>query len=468
MDIIPLEVRIGLFLDADVTSIHYLCQSNKEWSDLCRTNYFWRRKYEYDYHQNIEDDSFVDILKLTPKQAYIRRYTQEGGVTYGSQSFQSLSNLLPKAIRSADNRLIDYYMDLLDKLVVKYQHLSQDRRSFYFVIDWYEAIKAALWIGDLDMAFKMQAIAGDNIPNTRYVSNRTASSLDNGNLLINGALGNIAQRPKNITDAGNLIRLKHLLEGALLAQNYASANRILKQGFNAHSVARIAIELDEYDWLEQTIGKYPDLFTNDVIIGAGITNNILDEDIIPTNVTPQDIFRIMHSQYKYDTAYIRNHITGYIQFIRDNDYMEIPCDDTLLNVLRQNGVSEDKIQKKVIVSTCQTTQDFLTFRKRQPSITEISQNIEDGKYDIALDLINADLAILTSNDKMAIGRDALFYGKKDFWFYLRHLIGSTNTTIEAPFIQMPVDMLLLVHEINAHPERSFVQNSRSVFDNMGI
>lgn len=408
MELLPFDPLVEVMLNCSMDDILNLTLTCHRFHDVIRHETFWVRKYRNDFKTEIKQDKISQCLNLNAHESYVRRYTQEGGVTYGSDFFQSISNLLPRAIRTGDWEMIYYYINQLDR-IIKY-HDCDSQRDFIYndLLDWEESVRAALWMGCPELGQEiMERSKGDYIKSFQRVQSNW-----NANLLLKGAL------EKDIPYSLGNINFKVYLEGALLNQNYSLADKIMmdyiryKEGYTPLIVA---LKTQEYDWIDRYINLYPNIFTKKILAIAHIKAMVpnLNVDAIFDALSPGEVFDTMlcnniyypHLFKKALSMMKKEEITVYRRF-------NFPCHQDIIPLILEKYPT---LSEFILDLALATPDIYDTYRGDY--FVVLWNAISVGNYNLATHLIDNKPDHITE-EIVNISNKILECGYKDLWAYM--------------------------------------------------
>lgn len=432
METLPKDIQREILLQTDIIDIYHLCQTNKQYSSMCRDNQLWEFKYRQDFGgDNLADDVISKQLGLSPYQAYIRRYTQEDGITYGSELYRSISNLLPRVIISQDIPLTNYYMNHLRNLLTKFKQMKRPKQKIYRFIAWFQVMEAALWIQNLNLAKEFyNIISGD--------SSQPAVQL------YEGAIGRRVKKPT----------IYHL-QGALLMNRLDLADKY-QVDQDSRTVAELAISTQNEEWLNKLINSDPKRFDAEDLAYAYLSNGIFLPEIFDI-LSPGRIITTMVETNIYDLDFF---VEALKRFNQDDDKIEdLPCYPQYLSYVEQY---KDKLfsEWQLLVRSGQCTpQNYHRIMDEDyPDLDATPHAIRAGNYPLVLDFV----ADIKPGDKLReYISQALRDGYKDLWYYLVTKYNNGKSVVVKDSIKF--DMELLVQEYEANKSEKFITLSEEVF-----
>jgi hypothetical protein len=421
LDLVPREIRDEIALKSDVTDILILCTTSKSMRDICARDDFWIKKYRHDFGEELP---LAASLALTPQQAYIQRYTLEGGVTFGSQLFQSINNLLPRALQSGDTALIDFYLDLLEGLMRKARAKRRNISLF-----WPPVFEAALNLPDPVYMDKILALG--NKYELRDATWIKALAYATGRGFISRNKYPYLLAAYKETPNKEIILAEYM--GALEAENYALALELSKELPPQKALVEV-YKAGRIEFIPELLAMFgmsdeeEKFALTMAVIKAGIR---VAEEEIPTSINPEDVIQQMFQTKNYNLNYVRSHLDPNVS------WLDIPCDPELLDVLREKGMSEAEISNGLNRATCQVP--FLKELDKYTRLEAYKTGLRRGNIPIIIEIIReVSKGKYNSREMRDLAIIAFITGRKDLWFYLgpvdfSHKIGSYNSLDMEPF-----------------------------------
>lgn len=494
MESLSKDLYQEIFLDLEINDLIRVCQTNKASADACRDDIFWSLKYQHDFGEVISRNSIAQQLKLSPRQAYVQKYTQEGGVTYGSQLFISFDKLLPRAILTQDLDLIYFYLKIYDILLNKWlgsinQRTVQktrnkgnrdtirkvgDIRITTHIIKWYEVIKAALiaQLDDIAAEFYQTLLIIHDKGNISLFQQDYSSAIKLYQAYLDNSFSEKEVRDNTLP----------IFEGYILGKNYSKADAILSFLPITNAIKAI-IEIGDDDYLSYLSSNYPDLMTvrNQVIGSIKAGKDVEDEDFKEAFPERVEMLRRMNSLNYYPLKLYKELITKEFQQSGVTNYdptieqpLKIPCQEKIIRIHERLGFDQDVIRQSLInIHEC--SPQYIKKYYRSHSGNNQRPELENRKKILTSALINGNYdQILTWLDYFTLHRlnktkDLIIYadllasyGYKDLWFYY---VSRNNIVAEFRPRQntIPYDVQLFLQEYQQHPKSSFVTLSNSVY-----
>lgn len=449
--VLSFDILCEVMLDCSIDDLLNLALTCHKFHNIICNDTFWQRKYRHDFKIEIKQDKISQCLKLTPRQAYVRKYTQEGGVTYGSVFFQDLSRLLPRAIRSGNWEMIDYHLDYLDDLIKYYKYHKKDVLSYNDLIDWEEAVREALWMGSPELGQEIMKRA-----KTGYrQSINTFRSYWNGNLLLKGALD--SKVGYSTIDLRSII----YLEGALLNQNYHLADQIIKDFIRYKEIitpVSVAFSIQEYEWIDQYINLYPDLFTKKILARAHIQAAVpnINVDAIFNTLTSSEVLDTMICSRVYYPQLFKRALSE----MKEEDFTNyhrfgIPCHQEILPLILEKFPSWGKFIHDLSMATPEI---YDTYQDQEAYSKVLWNAVEAENYDLVVHLI--DKMPLGMEELSEISGKILDHGYKDLWAYMMSKIDLNELHTTKHFYSY-LDMKKFEKDFFAHPNEPYTKISSS-------
>lgn len=449
--LLPINIFEELFLHLDITTLIHVCQTCKSLSYLYARDYLWSRKYQHEFKKDINNDIIACMLKLSPQQAYIRRYTQEGGVTYGSQNFISLDKLFPKAILSKNNLLIAYYHKIYNQ-VLKRWFSDEHYISFYHVVDWYELIRASIITQRHDLAslFHQDLIKTYETCNSlakKYQSNRTF----NIDILLNNPKKGDYLYRSYYDDIINEKRNKYnpiILEGYILAKRYRQAKKIVDESVDLSSrdrlvYAKYIVQTGDKYFIDLVMKCYPVTFSHYTMLsvtkGAELITIkeflLIETQELPVTITPEFYINLLKRSSKSRDE------------LREDCSFHPPFQEEVISYLEGIGLTKKEIwsrSREHILASPQLIKRYSSFIDEQ-IITKVINNLRQCEMKHVYNWSEHLLFTLKRHDKQLL-LNLYRGGYKDLW-----LIGLrwseeifTDKTNYSPCYTMPLDMYSLL------------------------
>jgi len=108
LDYLPYETLINVLVHLPYYSIIDFCQTNKQYSYICRDVNFWADKAQHIL--GVSRQQFKET-KLLPNERYLQLLTLVGGICYeGAEKYVNVNTCLSLASKSGDIDLIDYFI----------------------------------------------------------------------------------------------------------------------------------------------------------------------------------------------------------------------------------------------------------------------------------------------------------------------------------------------------------------------
>jgi hypothetical protein len=430
------DIFTEIALLVDVNDIVRFSRTSKTFYKFFQEPYFWSLKYKGDFGERLPLEA---SLALTTRQSYIQRYTLEGGVTFGSQLFQSVSTLTSRAIKSKNLLLIDFYLDLLEKVLQK----ARVRKKPY-LIDWFSLIKDSL-----------------NLP-TRHVFDRIISLGEKYNSSSNSLIQGLAYATgRGLIDDNYIARISHTfcideyeflvtaakeveLEGALDKGDYS---QVLEYNTNPYFVVEELLKRGQEELAKEYIHKGGH-FQDHLLLGKIKAGFKIKEEDIPNTAVPNLLILAMLSANNLNLDFLqKQHLDANLYF------PSIPPVPALIRLLHNKGYPIENIIRGLLSSRGEACiiEEISTILGRDVG----EEIIKKGSPSLSLIL---DAFLKDRYNPRKVARWALKSGLRGIWFSLHRKHGFSEFSV-----YMDPDIDLFVDLAQRESEKSFINIYREVF-----
>lgn len=453
-------VKLILFDLDNINDAINFCLTNKLYSSLLKDDNFWRKRYRLDFGEEMHNDTVTSILDLSSRLIYVQRYTRDGGITYGSQYFTTLDVLLPRALKSCDDKLVGFFISLYD---IIYSKVKDDSRAhiYFFLANSFEVIVNLLENYGYDIAYDFyQGAKFFHEKHLHYIK---------GILL-----GYQKIKPSKIRWGFT----KYIIEGALIAREDDFVFSLIpyeKTDNDSHQrildVVSIALKHNRQDFVADLVNKNNTLA--DVIPYGRAPVTSLEDN-------PIDKLLDLNRNEKIDLDEYRITLEAAIPLMMDSSYgcyQIVPRYD-VVEICRECGLTDLQIAHKLDFGL--GVRDIQTFILAEKYILRLKSEFWRLKY--LKDLVKSKYCtyqkILTwltyaleisplPNSKLSSSYIRILYrnGYKDIWFYLikkyrnNNKLSCRNNKLD----KTPCEMKLLLDKYNTSMMMPFTQLIKSTY-----